>query len=93
MRSIAECSWDLGNIASLAKWSVTPDEAEEAILGCDGEQAFYKIRRVGEYYQIFGETGGGRLLAMVGEFVEAHTIRIFHAKDMTPKQHHWYRKG
>jgi len=93
MRCISECLWDQGNIDSLAKHHVTPDEVEEAIFGCDGESAVYLIRRIGDHHQMFGETGDGRLLAMVGEFVDGTVIRIFHVMEMTPAQRRAFRKG
>ena len=93
MLKITECYWDANNVEAISKHDVTPDEVEEAILGCDGESAVYLIRRDGDYYQVFGETGNGRLLAMVGEFVDGTVIRIFHAMNMTDRQRRAFRRG
>ena len=93
MRRITECHWDQANVEILwVRHQVTPDEVEEAIFGCDGEAATYHIRRDGDYYQIFGQAGNGRLLAMLGEFVNGSVIRIFHAMDMNDSQRRNFRK-
>ena len=91
---ITECIWDENNVDVLwRRHQVTPDEVEEAIFGIDGAAAIYLIRRDGENYQVFGETGDGRLLAMVGEPFPDGRIRIFHAMNMTAAQRRAFRKG
>ena len=68
---IARLFWNDNNVQHLwAAHRVTPDEVEEIVFGVDGESASYRILRDGENYRIFGETGGGRLLIMAGEFLE-----------------------
>jgi uncharacterized DUF497 family protein len=91
---IDELFWNDENVGHLwAAHQVTPDEIEEIILGVDGEEPTYRAKRDGDFYILSGETGGGRLLKMVGEFLENNRFRVFGARDMQPKELRAYRKG
>lgn len=86
--------WDDNNEGHL--WEshrVSPDEVDEAIFGCDGEDAVIRVFRDADNYKIFGETGNGRLLKMVGHFREDGQFRVFHAMDMDTDEKRLYRKG
>ncbi len=91
---VDELFWDENNVGHL--WQshrVTPDEVEDVLFGIPGEAAFYLARRIGDAYEIYGETGGGRLLKMVGHFRDDGSFRIFHAMDMTAAERRRYRRG
>lgn len=84
--------WDEDNVQHL--WQshrVTPDEVEEILFGLEGEEPTYRIRRDGEYLVVYGETGGGRLLKMAGEFCE-NRFRVFAARDMDKDERRAYRR-
>jgi hypothetical protein len=63
------------------------------LFGCDGEDATYRQRRDGDYLNIYGETGNGRLLKMVGEFMDDGKFRVFGAIDMDKDEVRTFRKG
>lgn len=89
---IAELFWNDGNVDHLwASHRVTPDEVEEVVFGIDGEPAVYRVLRDGHNYKIFGETGGGRLLLMVGSFLPDGRFRVFAARDMDEREKRAYR--
>lgn len=85
--------WDDNNIRHLWKRHVSPDDVEEIVFGTDGERARFLAKREGDAYKIYGETGGGRLLKMVGEFLPDGRFRIFHAMDMNDVERRKYRTG
>jgi len=86
--------WDENNVGHLwQSHQVTPDEIEEIIFGIEGAAPRYRARRHGHAYIIYGETGAGRLLKMVGEFVGTRTFRVFGAVDMDSAERRSYRKG
>lgn len=90
---IDELYWDDDNVDHLfASHYVTPDEVEEALLGHDGEQSHYAVRRVGKLYEFLGETQSGRLLRMIGELRAGGRLRIFHARDMESRERRKFRK-
>lgn len=73
---------------------MTPDEVEEVLFGLEGEEPNYRIRRVDdERYSIFGETGSGRLLIMIGEKMGNGQFRVFGARDMDKDEKRKYRGG
>jgi uncharacterized DUF497 family protein len=89
---IAELFWNDDNVDHL--WSahrVTPDEIEEVVFGIDGEPSAYRLLRDGDNYKIFGKTGGGRLLLMVGTFLLDRRFRVFAARDMDDDEKRAYR--
>ena len=89
---ITRLFWDDNNVEHLwAAHRVTPDEVEEIIFGADGEPASYRVIRDGGNYTIFGETGGGRLLIMVGEFLRDGRFRAFAAREMNQSEKRAYR--
>jgi uncharacterized DUF497 family protein len=51
------------------------------------------MRRDGKFYAVYGETGDGRLLLIVGEFLIDGRFRPFAARDMELKERRYYRKG
>lgn len=72
--------WDDNNRGHL--WEShrdSPDEVEELLFGVDGEEAVYRQLRDGDYLKIYGETGSGRLLKLVGEFMKDGRFRVFAA--------------
>lgn len=72
---------------------VTPDEVEDVLFGCDGEDTTYRLRRDGNFLTVYGETGSGRLLILVGEFLDTGQFRVFGARDMTKDERRAFRKG
>jgi uncharacterized DUF497 family protein len=91
---IDELHWTDDNVGHLwAAHRITPDEIEEIIFGVDGEAAVYRLRRDGPFYIISGETGSGRLVKIVGEFLGEGIFRVFAARDMKPQELRTYRKG
>lgn len=66
---------------------------EEILFGCDGEEPTYRQRRDSDYLIIYGETGAGRLLKMVGEFLADGQFRVFAAIDMDDDEKRTYRRG
>lgn len=71
---------------------MTPDEVEEVIFGLQDEEANYRTRRIEDrYYNVYGETGGGRLLIMVGELMSNGQFRVFGARDMDSDEKRKYR--
>ncbi len=85
--------WDDENVSHLwQSHQVTPDEVEEVLFGLPGEEPTYRKRRDGDYLICYGETGGGRLLKLVGEFCEKQ-FRVFAARDMDKDEKRAYRKG
>ena len=84
--------WDDANVEHL--WQahqVTPDEAEEALIGFEGEEPTYLKARDGDYYALLGRTGGGRLLSMVGEYLDDGRLYIFSARDMNEREKRRFR--
>ena len=86
--------WDDDNPQHL--WQshrVTPNDVEEVLFGVDGEDASYRQRRDGDYLKIYGETGSGRLLKLVGEFMPGGSFRVFAAQDMDDREKRAFRKS
>lgn len=84
--------WDDNNRSHL--WQshrVSPDEVDEVLFGVDGEEAVYRQFRDGDYLKIYGETGSGRLLKLVGEFMEDGRFRVFAAQDMDDPEKRAFR--
>jgi uncharacterized DUF497 family protein len=89
---IAELFWNENNVEHLwAAHRVTPDEIEEIVFGVDGEPATYRLVRDGDHYKLFGETGSGRLLIAVGEYLGDRRFRVFAARDMNDAEKRAYR--
>ena len=93
MPSIRSLVWDDDNIVHLW-WShrVVPDEVEEALCGVEGEDPHYLETRDGAYYVFLGRTGGGRLLAMVGEYTNDGRLYVFSARDMNHREKQRFRR-
>jgi hypothetical protein len=84
--------WDENNRDHLWRsHRVTPDEIEEVLFGVDGDDTAYRQLRDGNYLKIYGETASGRLLKMVGEFMEDGRFRVFAAQDMEAKEKRAFR--
>lgn len=93
MPSKASLVWNENNINHL--WQshrVTPDEVEDALLGIEGEDPHYLETRDGDYYAFLGQTGGGRLLSMVGEYLDDGCLYVFSARDMNAREKRHYRR-
>ena len=91
---IDELYWDDNNADHIWRsHGVTVDEVEEIVFGIEGARPEYRARRSGDAYIVYGETGAGRLLKMVGEFVKVRMFRIFGAIDMDDSERRSYRKG
>jgi uncharacterized DUF497 family protein len=85
--------WDDNNVDHLwAAHQVSTTEVEEIIFGADGDVPQYDIVRDGGNYEIYGRTGGGRLLLMVGSLVGEGRMRIFAARDMDEREKRAFRK-
>ena len=86
--------WDDNNVQHLwQSHQVTPDEVDELLFGVDGEEAIYRLRRDGDFLMVYGETGSGRLLKIVGEFTSDKQFRVFAAQDMDEAEKRAFRKG
>lgn len=86
--------WDDNNLQHLwQSHQVAPDEVEEVLFGVDGEDATYRLRRDGDFLMVYGETGSGRLLKLVGEFTLSEQFRVFAAQDMNEAEKRAFRKG
>jgi uncharacterized DUF497 family protein len=84
--------WDEQNVQHLwQSHQVTPDEIEEALFGLPGEEPTYFVRRHSDYYVLYAETGSGRLLICVGEFI-GKRFRVFAARDMAADERRAYRR-
>lgn len=84
--------WDKNNLAHLwQSHQVTPDEVQEALLGVDGEESRFMMRRDGDYYRLLAETADGRLLSMIGEFLDSGTLYVFSARDMNSSEKRRFR--
>lgn len=70
---------------------VSPDEVEEVLFGVDGDEAVYRQFRDGDYLKIYGETGSGRLLKLVGESMKDGRFRVFAAQDMDDREKRAFR--
>jgi uncharacterized DUF497 family protein len=91
---IDELYWTDNNVDHLwHRHGVTVDEVEEIVFGIEGARPECRARRSGDAYIIYGETGAGRLLKMVGEFLKARMFRVFGAIDMDDAERRSYRKG
>jgi uncharacterized DUF497 family protein len=91
---IGELFWNDNNVDHLAeRHHVNVEEVEEIVYGIDDERTTFRIKREGDFYVIFGETGHGRLLKLVGEFLEDRHFRVFAARDMDDREKRAYRKG
>ncbi len=91
--SIILLAWDDNNVDHL--WQshhVTPDEVEEALLGVEGDEPRYVQTRDGDYYALLGQTGGGRLLSMVAEYLDGGRLYVFSARDMNEREKRRYRR-
>jgi uncharacterized DUF497 family protein len=85
--------WDANNIGHLWRsHGVTPDEVEEALLGFDREDPYLLRVRDGDYHAFLGRTGGGRLLSMVGEYLDDGGMYIFSARNMNAREKNRYRR-
>jgi len=86
--------WDDSNVDHLwQSHQVSPDEVEEVLFGLPGEEPIYRIVRDGDYHKIYGETGSGRLLKLVGEFMDDKRFRVFGAQDMDTAERRRFREG
>jgi hypothetical protein len=92
-RIVEPLYWDEYNVDHLwQSHKVTPVEVEELLFGVDGEVVRYTQRRDGDYLKIYGETGSGRLLKLVGEFMQDKRFRVFAAQDMNDSERRFFRK-
>ena len=90
---ITRLIWDDNNVDHLwAAHQVSPTEVEEIIFGVDGDGPRYDIFRDGGNYELYGQTGGGRLLLIVGALVGDGRMRIFAARDMDTHEKRAFRK-
>lgn len=70
---------------------MTADDIEEVFFGVDGEAPVYRVRRAGELFVVYGVTGGGRLVTVVGEIVGGKSFRALGARAMTPREAQSFR--
>jgi hypothetical protein len=81
-------------VQKLARRRITPDDIYEAIFGVAGEDSSAMFRRIEDpYVRVYGQTGSGRLLKMVGEDMQDGTLRVFHAIDMNEMEKQRFRAG
>jgi hypothetical protein len=70
---------------------MTADDIEEVFFGVDGEAPEYRVRRAGGLFVVYGETGAGKPVIIVGEIVAGKSFRAFGARDMTPAEARAFR--
>ena len=86
-----EFDWDDGNLLHLARHGVSPIEAEKAIL--DPMAVMLEIQSdEEERIKAVGQTGGGRILAVLFTF-RGDAIRPITAFDATGRDRDVYLKG
>jgi hypothetical protein len=71
---------------------MTADDIEELFFGVDGEAPAYRVRRAGELFVVYGQTGAGGLVAVVGEIV-GKSFRAYGARDLTAAEARAYRNS
>lgn len=92
-RPIADLAWDENDLEHLWRsHQVTPEEVEEALLGIDGEEPDYLMTRDAAYYAFLASTSDGRLLSLVGEFLDDGRLYVFSCRDMDDAQKRRYRR-
>lgn len=79
--------WDERNISHIAKHNVTPSEAEKV---CYSPKSI--VYRRGDRYIVLGQTGAGRYLFVVLEFLGKGTARVITARDMDKKERRLYHR-
>lgn len=92
---IRELFWeeDDSNVQHLwQSHQVRIEETQDVLFGIDGEDPYLIWESVGQDYAAFGETSGGRLLKILGEFRAGGAFRIFHAMDMNQSERRRYRR-
>jgi uncharacterized DUF497 family protein len=93
MSSSITLAWDDNNVDHLwQSHQVTPDEVEEVLLGIEGQDPQLVQTRDGDYHAFLGQTGGGRMLSMVGEFLDGRQLYVFSARDMNEREKRRYRR-
>src|ERR1700730_15832883 len=79
-------------VEKLALRGITPDDIYEAVFGVEGEDSTALIRRIEQpNVGVYGQTGSGRLLKVVGEDMQDGTLRVFHAIDMNEAEKQSFR--
>lgn len=92
-RPIGDLVWDDNNIEHLWRSHlVMPEEVEEALGGVDGDDPDYLMTRDGDFYAFLGSSADGRLLSLVGEFLDDGRLYVFSARDMDDGQKRRYRR-
>ncbi len=93
MPESVDLRWDENNVNHLRdSYRVEVDEVVEALVGVDGEAARYAKFRSGDNYVFLGMTVDGRLLAMVGEYLDDGGLYIFAARNMTGREKRCFRR-
>jgi len=86
-----EFDWDAGNRKHIARHSITPKEAEEAVM-IEPLEAAVQQHRNEERVLCFGRTKAGRLLTIL--YAERRgRIRVVTAYEMTNEQQRLYFEG
>ena len=88
MSTDVDFEWDDDNVEHLAHHGISPDEAEEAILG-------RTVRRRGgtrgpDRFRVLGRTAAGRYLVLVYQLKPHVVIRPFSGRDMRPFERELY---
>jgi uncharacterized protein len=76
--------WDDANIAHLAEHDVTPEEAEEIVLG-DSMEMDFEVAGGEERWSYVGETSDARILRVVFT-MRGERVRVVTAYDPSPLQ-------
>jgi hypothetical protein len=71
---------------------VTADDIEELFFGVDGEAPAYRVRRAGDLFVVYGQTGAGGLVAVVGEIV-GKSFRAYGVRELTAAEAHAFRSA
>ena len=91
MQQIQDLYWEDHAVTHLAESDITPEDVEEIIFGSDDEEPKTLIKRHGDNYEIYGQTGNGSLILIVGEFMGEGSFRPFGGRQMNENEKKAFR--
>ena len=86
---MVEFRWNEWNVEHLARHGVNPEEAEEVVIGATQP---YPLERPDEKWLVWGRTWRGRALQVVFIVDENDTLYVIHARDLTRREKHQFRR-
>ena len=85
---ISEIDWDEATVSHIARHGVETDEVEETCF--DGHPHILKTR-LGRYIA-FGQTGSGRYLAIVFEYLGHKRVKVITARAMSEAERKMFKR-